>query len=82
MILDSFRNAELYYSICPRMKRAFELIANTDLVSLEVGPHQLDGDDIWVNIMEVDLKQPADAKLEIHNVYADIQILLVGDEEV
>ncbi|MFI3303436.1 MAG: YhcH/YjgK/YiaL family protein [Rikenellaceae bacterium] len=81
MILDSFKNSSLYDSICQRMKRAFELVAATDLVALPAGKHLLDGEDIFVNIMEVDLKKSADAKLEIHDVYADIQILLVGEEE-
>ncbi len=81
MILDSMKNAELYYGVCPRMKRAFELLAQTDLMSLPEGKNQLDGDEIFVNIMERELKKPCDAKLEIHNKYADIQILLVGKEE-
>ncbi len=81
MIVDTLQNASLYYSICPRMQRAFELVAATNLAELEVGRHDLDGDDIFVNIMEIDLKTPSDAKAEIHNVYADIQILLQGDVE-
>ncbi len=63
------------------MARAFELVAATDLAALPVGKHILDGEDIFVNVMEIDLKDSADAKLEVHNVYADIQILLIGDEE-
>lgn len=81
MILDSLKNAELYYGVCPRMKRAFELLAQTDLMALPLGKNQLDGDEIFVNIMEVELKVPADAKLEIHNKYADIQVLITGKEE-
>ncbi len=81
MILDSFKNSGLYDSVCPRMKQAFELISKLDLATMPNGKHLLDGEDIFVNIAEIDLKKPSDAKLEVHNVYADIQILLVGDEE-
>ncbi len=81
MILDSLKNASLYEAICPRMKRAFELVAAADLASMPVGKHLLDGEEIFVNIMERELKEIPDAKLEVHNAYADIQILLVGDEE-
>ncbi len=81
MIVDSLKNAELYYGVCPRMQRAFELLADVDLASLEAGKHLLDGEDIFVNIMEPQLKVAADAKLEIHNVYADIQILIAGESE-
>lgn len=82
MIVDSMRNAALYYGVCPRMQRAFELLADVDLEALAEGKHTLDGDEIFVNIMERDLKRPEDAKLEVHNRYADIQILLVGNEEL
>lgn len=81
MILDSLSNCALYAAVAPRMKRAFELIASTDWSRMEAGKHDLDGKDIWVNIMDRDLKKKGDAKLEVHNEYIDIQILLEGAEE-
>ena len=67
MILDSLKNSALYYGVSPRMKQAFELIASTDWTTMEPGIHELDGKDIYVNVMERELKQKPDAKLEIHN---------------
>lgn len=81
MILDTLKNAHLYYSVSSRMERAFELVSKVDLSSLDAGRHDLDGDEIFVNIMELDLKKECDAKLEIHNKYADIQILISGEKE-
>lgn len=81
MILDSLKNSALYYGVSPRMKQAFELIASTDWTTMEPGIHELDGKDIYVNVMERELKQKPDAKLEIHNEYIDIQVLIRGEEE-
>lgn len=81
MILDALKNSALYYSVSPRMEKAFGLIASTDWTALEPGIHELDGRDIFVNVMECDLKQKPDAKLEIHNEYIDIQVLITGREE-
>ncbi len=82
MILDSFKNASLYYGVCPRMERAFELVSKLDLVSIEAGVHKLDGDEIFINVLERDLKEGVgEAKLEVHNKYADIQILIDGESE-
>ncbi len=82
MILDSFKNASLYYGVCPRMQRAFELLSKIDIATLEVGKHSLEGDEIFINILERELKERlSDAKLEVHDRYADIQILIEGDEE-
>ena len=81
MIFDSLKNSALYTSVHPRMKKAFELIASTDWTKVEPGIHELDGRDIYVNVMERELKKRADAKLEVHNEYIDIQVLVSGKEE-
>ncbi len=81
MILDSLKNSALYYAVSPRLKQAFELVAATDWTTVEAGIHELDGRDIFVNVMDCNLKQKADAKLEVHNEYIDIQILITGEEE-
>ena len=81
MILDSLKNSALYENVNPRMKKAFELIASTDWTTMETGIHELDGKDIYVNVMERELKQKSDAKLEVHNEYIDIQVLVTGKEE-
>ncbi len=81
MILDSISNAELYYCMSPRLAKAFEYIKSTDLSKLEEGRHIIDGDEIFVNIVERELKNAADAKLEVHNLYADIQIVISGSDE-
>lgn len=81
MILDSLKNSALYENVNPRMKKAFALIASTDWTTMEPGIHELDGKDIYVNVMERELKQKSDAKLEVHNEYIDIQVLISGREE-
>lgn len=82
MIFDSLKNSALYEGVHPRMKRAFELIASTDWHAMEPGIHELDGRDIYVNVMERPLKTKKDAKIEVHNEYIDIQVLLSGTSEV
>lgn len=81
MILDSLKNSALYYSLNPRLEKAFGYIASTDWEQIEPGIHELDGKDIYVNVMEPELKKPVDAKLEIHDAYLDIQVLVRGERE-
>ncbi|WP_295938190.1 YhcH/YjgK/YiaL family protein [uncultured Alistipes sp.] len=81
MIFDSLKNSALYYSVHPRLEKAFGYIASTDWEKIEPGIHELDGKDIYVNVMERELKKPVDAKLEIHNEYIDIQVLVRGEKE-
>lgn len=81
MIFDSLKNSALYYPVSPRLEKAFGFIASTDWETMEPGIHELDGKDIYVNVMERELKQKSDAKLEVHNEYIDIQVLVTGKEE-
>lgn len=81
MILDSLKNSALYEHVHPRMKRAFEVLATTDWTRMEPGIHEIDGRDIYVNVMERELKKKGDAKLEVHNEYIDIQLLVSGEAE-
>lgn len=57
-------------------RKALEFIANTDLNALENGKHPIDGDNLFVNIVDSQLKTPEQARLEVHNVYIDIQVPL------
>ena len=81
MILDSLKNAALYYSVSPRLQKALEWMAQTDWSQVEPGKHQLEGKDIFANVMERDLKSKEAAKLEVHNDYIDIQTLVSGESE-
>ena len=62
MILDSIKNAELYYSLSPRIKQAFEWLAQTDVKALSAGRHYIDGENLFVNIADVELKPPLEPK--------------------
>lgn len=81
MILDTLKNRELYYPLCPRLRAAFEWLDTTDVAALAVGRHQIDGDDIFVNVSELELRPREEAALEVHNTYIDIQVVFGGEEE-
>lgn len=78
MILDSIKNAELYYSLNPRLKAAFDFLATCNTKTIAPGKHQIVGDEVFVNVMELDLKPRYDALLEVHDKYIDIQVIVGG----
>ena len=61
-----------------RMKKAAEYIAAHDISQFELGKHQIDGDDIFVNVQMMGPRTREDAKIETHNKYIDIQIPFTG----
>ena len=80
MILDSLKNASASFSLNPRFKKAFDYIKNNDLAKMEPGKIVLDGDNLFISLVEIDGKKPEVAKMEAHKKYIDIQIVLVGQE--
>ena len=80
MILDSLKNAASVRSLNPLFKQAFAFIQKNDLSKMEPGKTILDGDKLFVSIMEIDGKPPEAAKMESHVKYIDIQVVISGVE--
>ena len=64
----------------PYYVKALEFIKDTDLNSLENGRHVIDGDNLYVNIVDSDMKSLGQARLEVHDRYIDIQVPLSKPE--
>ena len=82
MILDSLKNKAQYAALHPRFQAVFDFIDNNDVASLPCGRHDIDGDNIYVMVQELDLREVSVARLELHRKYIDIQLLLSGPNEV
>ena len=68
------------YELNPNVQKALEFMKTTDLNRLPAGKHVIDGDNLWVNIVDSDLKTRSAARLEAHAKYIDVQIPLSGEE--
>lgn len=82
MIYDTIENAGLYRGMHPHLDTAIDFLLSHDLNELPLGRTEIDGSNVFLNKMEAET-MPADQKLfEMHRVYMDIQIDLVGSEGV
>ena len=50
MIFDSLKNSALYYSLNPRLEKAFGFIASTDWEKMEPGIHELEIHNAYLDI--------------------------------
>ena len=68
-------------SLGPNFRKAFEFLRKTDLTTLKIGRTEVDGDNVFVNVMEAKLA-PFDGpgKTEAHRKYIDIQLPINGKE--
>ncbi len=80
MILDHISHAARYKSLGPLFEKSFEFIASNDLRMFPLGKHLIEGEDLFVILMEYETKDPHDCIMERHKKYIDIQLMLRGEE--
>lgn len=79
MIIDSIKNAKLYYDVHPAFREAFEALASIK----DSTPDEritVDGDRIFINLSTYTNKNVNDCLFESHKKYIDIQYVITGSE--
>ncbi len=82
MIHDSLKNKQSIENLHPLFAKAFEFIQNSDFSQMEDGKHEIEGDKLYAAISTLTGKNKAEAVLETHNRYIDIQLPLSGVETI
>lgn len=72
--------AAAYFKNKERWNSAFRFLKTNDLSKLEIKRHDIDGDNLFVNVNEYNTKNEQDAKFEAHRKYIDIQYVVKGEE--
>ncbi|MBW8305786.1 MAG: YhcH/YjgK/YiaL family protein [Thiobacillus sp.] len=82
MILDTLARSDRYSSLHPLFARAFEFLRSTDLAALTPGMHTIQGEQLFAIVEDCAGRTRAEAKLECHRRYIDIQLVLEGVDEM
>jgi len=82
MILAKLAEAERYAALHPLFARAFAFLRGTDLDALAPGKHTIDGEQLFAIVEAGAGRTRAEAKLECHRRYIDIQLVLEGVDEM
>jgi len=82
MIFDLAKNLDFYkdLGIEGRYAKAVEFLKNTDLKSLAPGKYEIDGKNVFANVVEYTTIPWEEAKFEAHENYTDIQYVIEGSE--
>ena len=76
MILSELKNSERIESLHPKFKLLFDYVKNNDLLNMETGRIELDGDALFINNVNPALMPAEDQVLEIHHQYIDVHFPL------
>lgn len=80
MILSDLNHTERLEKEHPLFKQLFDYIRANDLFNAPLGRIELDGDRLFINNCETQGNPAEKLRLEAHRVYADVHVLLEGEE--
>lgn len=82
MILTHLQSSSRYESLHPLFKQAFDYIKANDLSKVEPDRIELDGANLFINVVDTQLSTPDVIKLEVHRKYIDIHVPLTQTETI
>ncbi len=83
MIFGHVRDLESSFAWLPKpLKTAVEHLKATDFNALPAGNYDLQGKDIYVQVIDLTTKLFADTRPEVHRQYIDVQFLVRGREKI
>lgn len=82
MIFGNIENQKEYAFLEDKIKKCFTYYKENDLMSLDPGRHDIDGDELFVNIVEYETTKPENRFWEAHKNYLDLHLLLDGKEQI
>ena len=84
MICDTLETLNRYRGIHKNLNTAIDYLTAYhvahDLIELPLGRIEVDGENVFINVMDADLHPDEGSHLEYHHQYADLQIDLTGGE--
>ena len=82
IILDRLENADNYFDMHADFEKAFAFLRQSNLADLPAERHAIDGERIFCIISKGPGRSRAEAKLEAHRKYIDIQYVIAGADEM
>ena len=82
MIFGNIKNLNEYSYLEEQIKECFEYAKTHDLASYEKGTHAIDGERLFVNIVEYTTTTPENRFWEAHRKYLDLHLMLHGPEQI
>lgn len=82
MIVSDLKNSSRIERLHPLFKQLFDYVKRHNLQEMELGRITLDGDNLFINNVDLDGAKKADQALELHRKYIDVHIPLSGKETI
>jgi biofilm protein TabA len=82
MLIDRLDNRDAGSDMPPRLRHALDFLRTTDLQSLALGRHDLDGDRLFALVQDYTTRAADQCVWEAHRKYIDVQCVVAGAERM
>ncbi|MGG7668136.1 N-acetylneuraminate anomerase [Yersinia sp. J1] len=82
MIHGNLNQPEFFGGYPESIQMILAYLSEIPVNELSCGRHDINGEDIFMNVMEFDTQPAESKKAEMHLVYADVQLLIRGVEGI
>jgi biofilm protein TabA len=82
MILDLLNNSVHYQHLHPHFEKAFTYLRSENFETVSPGRYELEGDALFALVSDANGIPKAEAKLEVHRKYIDIQLIVNGTDHM
>lgn len=82
MIYGNIRDSNDFDFLEQGVKKCLQYAKENDLLSFEKGMHEIEGDQLFVNVVEYKTTTPENRFWEAHRDYVDIHLSLSGNEKI
>jgi len=82
IIINKLQHAERYFNVHPAFEKAFAFLRQNGLAELPADRYKIDGDRLFCMISKGPGRSRAEAKLEAHRKYIDIQYVIAGTDDM
>lgn len=82
MILTEKKQLNHYVTLNPYFSAAFAALEKLSYSTCSPGHYSIDGNNLFVNVLEYDTCPEQDAQMEAHRAYIDVMWMLSGKEKI
>lgn len=82
MIFGNVKNLDEFSYLEDSVKSCFEYLKENELSSCEKGSYEIDGEKLFVNVVEYETTTLEKRFWEAHKDYLDVHVMLQGEEQI
>ena len=82
MIFGNLKNISEYAFLGQQLQKCFAYVKENDILSYETGSYPIEGEKLFVNVVEYTTTEKENRFWEAHRKYLDVHVMLSGQQQI